>query len=208
MVTNSSSRLPSTKASLLADLRKGAEAAAWTLFVDLYTPVVYHYCRRRGLQDADSRDVTQHVMARVFWGISNFEYNPAIGRFRCWLGAIAAREIIRYRGRSTRPGRGAGGGEGDEIAARMIAPADSDWLEEFNAQVLRIALIRIRGRFDEATWQAFDLTWLGDVEADDATRRLGRTAAWIYKARFRVLKRLREEVTYLSEDAAALQRPT
>jgi hypothetical protein len=73
--------------------------------------------------------------------------------------------------------------------------------------VLATALARIRRRFDDRTWQAFDWTWIGNVEPQIAAQRLGQTAAWVYKARFRVLKRLRAEVQFISEDAAILHRP-
>ena len=60
--------------------------------------------------------------------------------------------------------------------------------------------------WDDATWEAFDLTWIRDIETQQAAGQLGKTAAWIYKARFRVLKRLRVEVEFLTEDAAVLHR--
>src|SRR3954452_17221321 len=83
-----SSKSPSTKGSLLARLRRGADAASWRLFVDLYTPLIYRFCRRRDLQDADAQDVTQKVMARVYRAISKFTYDAKRGHFRNWLGVI------------------------------------------------------------------------------------------------------------------------
>lgn len=198
---------PSTNKSLLARLRKRNDAEPWSLFVDLYTPLVYRYARRRGLQDADASDVAQKVIARVYRVLHKFEYDPERGRFRDWLGTITNREVISHHRREAR-GRGAGAGRGDSVARRVPSASEGDWLEEFNRHVLVTALERIRERFDEATWKAFDLTWLKSVETEDAARQLGKTAAWIYKARFRVLRRLREEVEFIADDAAALQRPT
>jgi RNA polymerase sigma factor (sigma-70 family) len=191
----------------LARLRKGKDAGAWRLFVELYTPLIYRFCHRRGLQDADAEEVTQAVMARVFLAIGKFAYDPERGRFRNWLGVIAIHEISRYRQRAARPGQGIGGGEGESLAERIPGPDESDWLEEFNSHVLKTALERIRHEFDEPTWQAFDWTWIGDVKPATAAKRLGKAVAWIYKARFRVLKRLRVEVEFLAEDAAILHRP-
>jgi hypothetical protein len=70
-----------------------------------------------------------------------------------------------------------------------------------------MALARVRGDFDEATWQAFDWTWMQSLTPQEAAERLGKTAAWVYRARFKVLKRLRAEVDFLTEDAALLIRP-
>ena len=191
----------------MARLRKGSDDGAWRLFVDLYTPLVFRFCHQRGLQDADADEVTQAVMARVFKAIGRFTYDPQRGRFRNWLGLIAAREIARHRARSARPGQGSGAGQGEYLAAQVAGTDDSDWLEQFNAHVLKIALQRIRHEFDEPTWQAFDSTWIGNVKPQAAAAQLERPVAWVYKARFSVLKRLRREVQFLTEDAASLHRP-
>ena len=77
---------PSTRYTLLRRIRITDDRAAWTSFVDLYSPLVYRYCLRRGLQDADARDVVQEVFIRVGRGIERFEHDPARGQFRAWLG--------------------------------------------------------------------------------------------------------------------------
>jgi RNA polymerase sigma factor (sigma-70 family) len=205
--TSGSQKPPSTKASLLARLRKGKDPSAWRLFVELYTPVIYRFCLRRGLQDADAEEVTQAVMVKVFLSIGRFAYDPARGRFRNWLGVIAIREIFGYRERTERPGKGSGGDQTESLAEQVIGPEEGDWLEEFNTHVLATALERIRQEFDHTTWQAFDWTWMGNVEPRSAAMRLDKAVGWIYKAKFRVLKRLREEVEFLAEDAASLHRP-
>src|SRR5436309_2947113 len=51
---------PATSLSLLARART-REAAAWERLVDLYAPLVYHWCRRCGLSAEDSADVFQEV---------------------------------------------------------------------------------------------------------------------------------------------------
>ena len=48
---------PLTRASLLLQIRDGANQAAWQEFVNLYGPVVYGFARKRGLQDADAADI-------------------------------------------------------------------------------------------------------------------------------------------------------
>jgi RNA polymerase sigma-70 factor (ECF subfamily) len=205
-VLNRASKTPSTKASLLARLRRGADAASWRLFVELYTPLIYRYCRRQELQEADAQDVTQKVMVRVYRAIGKFNYDAERGHFRNWLGVITAREISRHRQLELRPGQ-RGSQQSHDLAERTPGAVEGDWLEEFEAHVLAIALERIRGDFDESTWQAFDWTWLQAVKPHAAATRLNRPPEWVYKARFRVLKRLRAEVEFLAEDAANLQRP-
>jgi RNA polymerase sigma-70 factor (ECF subfamily) len=199
---------PSTRATLLIRLREETDTEAWSVFIDLYTPLVYRFCRSRGLQDADSRDVTQQVFAIVHQAMGKFEYDKARGRFRNWLGAVAAHEISRYQRKERRPGKGVGDGWGDEIAALASSAVDPAWIEEFNSYVFQQALTRIRPEFEEAVWQAFDLTWLQDVKPQAAAERIGKPSAWVYKARYKVIERLRQELEFLSSDAAAFHKPT
>ena len=56
---------PGTRASLLVRLRDPGDGIAWNRFVDLYTPLIYGFFRRHGLQDADAADLSQDVLARV-----------------------------------------------------------------------------------------------------------------------------------------------
>jgi RNA polymerase sigma-70 factor (ECF subfamily) len=198
---------PSTRITLLVRLRSAGDAEAWRTFVDLYLPLVYRYCRRRGLQDADSRDVSQQVLASVHRAIDKFEYDPQRGRFRNWLGTIALHEIGRHARRDRRPGKGGGEGAGDWIAEQASGPDDAAWMEEFNAHIFAAALDRVKPEFDDLTWQAFDATWLKDAKPRDAAVQLGKPAAWVYKARYKVLARLRSEIEFLTNDAAVFHKP-
>src|SRR5262245_5144607 len=86
-----SCRPPSTRASLLSRLRTGADVDSWRSFVDLYTPLIFRYSRRRGLQDADAQDVVQQVLTSIHRAIGHFQYDPSKGRFRQWLGLVTSR---------------------------------------------------------------------------------------------------------------------
>jgi RNA polymerase sigma-70 factor, ECF subfamily len=199
---------PSTRITLLTRLRSPSDAEAWRTFVDLYLPLVFRYCRRRGLQDADARDVSQQVLANIHRAIDTFIYDPQKGKFRNWLGTIATREVTRYQQRDRRPGKGGGDGLGDFVAGQESGEVDAAWQEEFNAHIFVVALERVKAEFDEATWKAFDVTWLHDVKPRQAARDLARPVAWIYKARFRVLERLKGEIEFLTNDAAIFHKPS
>ena len=197
-----------TRITLLVRLRSPADAEAWRTFVDLYLPLVFRYCRQRGLQDADARDVTQQVLANIHKAIDTFEYDPAKGRFRNWLGTVTLREILRFQHRDRRPGKGGGDGLGDSLAAQESGEVDAAWQEEFNAHIFAAAVDRIRPEFDEATWSAFDATWLADQKPQAVAQKLGKQPAWVYKARFRVLQRLRSEIEFMTNDSPVFHKPS
>ncbi len=189
-----------TRASLLIRLRDPADREAWRLFVETYTPMIYGYCRRRGLQASDVADVTQDVMTEVMRSIREFSYQPERGRFRDWLGMIARRKLIRFFDREGRAGKG-DGDAADELIRQVAAPeSDTMWTEAFQARILEVALGHTRPCFEDATWRAFERTWLDGREPAEVARELGVPVDSIYVSRSRVLKRLREEVMVLAED--------
>ena len=78
---------PATRRSLIVKLRDPADSAAWGEFVAIYEPLIYRLARRKGLQDADARDVCQEVFQAVARAIDRWE--PDRGSFRGWLSRIA-----------------------------------------------------------------------------------------------------------------------
>jgi RNA polymerase sigma-70 factor (ECF subfamily) len=185
-----------TRPSLLVRLRDAGDSASWQTFVDLYGPVLYRYARRRGLQDADATDVAQEVLAEVARCIRAFEYQPERGRFRDWLGTVLRRRLARFWEKHKR----GGAAEPAELEGLAAPPQDAEWTDEFNGQVLRVALERIRPHFEETTWAVFDLVWLKTQSAAAAAEALGLSIDVVYKAKSRVLKRLEAEVRLLAED--------
>jgi RNA polymerase sigma-70 factor (ECF subfamily) len=195
---------PSTHESLLIRVRDAQDDEAWRMFVDLYMPLVHRYSLRLGLQEADAHDATQEVFVLVSRAIRRFEYDPAKGRFRGWLGKIAWQTIRRQQKRNNRPDA-ALGKAGDESAYDGPEPegeVDPVWIEEFNTRICQAAIERIRPEFEAGAWRAFELTWIEDRAADEAAQELGRPKSWIYVNKFRVLKRLKEEVQFLTADVA------
>ena len=45
-----------TRASLLLRLRDAQDNAAWSQFVSIYTPLIFAFCRGRGLSETDGSD--------------------------------------------------------------------------------------------------------------------------------------------------------
>ncbi len=70
-----------TRATLLLRIRDLKDRTAWSEFVALYTPLLYSYALKAGLQDADAADVAQEAMCDVVRSIREFEYDPARDRF-------------------------------------------------------------------------------------------------------------------------------
>jgi RNA polymerase sigma-70 factor (ECF subfamily) len=189
-----------TRPSLLLRIRDPQDAKAWETFTTTYAPLVVGFCRRRGLQGADADDVTQEVFTRLSRTIRGFEYEPARGRFRDWLGTMVHNEICRFVNRHQRH-MGAGADvptvELEQPAASAIGP---EWEEHFHTHILACALDEIRSQFEPQTWLAFELVWLRDQPSAKVAADLNMDVAAVYVAKSRVLRRLREKLLELSDE--------
>lgn len=189
---------PTTSSRLLARMRDRQDGPSWSEFVRVYAPLVYRYCVRRGLQDADAQDVTQETLTDVARAIEAFQYDRRKGRFRGWLGAVVRHAIHRQNEKASRPGRGLGGDSHSFLLRIAGAPDDAGWADEFNAHVCRLALERVQSAVGEETWRAFQEVWLQDRKPAEVAREMNRAPEWVYRAKFRALSRLRREVAALA----------
>jgi RNA polymerase sigma-70 factor (ECF subfamily) len=183
--------MDTTSVSLLERVRNPADQEAWNRFVQLYSPLLFDWCRRSGLQLADAADLTQDVFATLFQKLPDFTYDRHKS-FRAWLRTVTLNHWRdRQRRIGTRPLPGAG-----QPLDSLKSPDQISALEEHEYQqnLLSRALQVMRADFEPATWQAF---WAHAVEGQPAAvvaAKLGLTLTAVYGAKFRVLNRLRQEL--------------
>ncbi len=72
---------PRTRESLILRLPTATDAAAWQEFAAIYEPLVYRFARRRGLQDADARELVQNVFVAVSRAVVDWRPNPTGASF-------------------------------------------------------------------------------------------------------------------------------
>lgn len=79
------------------------------------------------------------------------------------------------------------------------AQSDSRASNAERLEILRRALAILRPRFEKQTWSAFWRTSVDGCSPDDVAEELGVSRWSVYKARSRVLHRLRAELDGLEE---------
>lgn len=191
---------PTTRSTLLSQLRDADDSHAWSRFVDLYLPLIHRFARRRGLQDADARDVSQDVLLQVSRAIRTFEYNPGRGRFRSWLGLITHQRILRHRARANAAVCGLGDGQGDSLSTAVPSEVEGEWRDAFHAHVYRMARECVRQDTCPEMWRAFEMVWEDGCSPQRAAEVLERPPHWVYQARYRVLQRLKQCVMDFSAE--------
>jgi RNA polymerase sigma-70 factor (ECF subfamily) len=196
-----------TRLSLLFRLtRPGpSDEAAWKEFVDHYAPLIYRWCRKHRLQDSDCKDVTQQVLLKLAAHLPAFRYDPSKS-FRAWLRTLTYHAWVDFLSEQGRRSP-----ENIEAWQALASVESRDDLlkridEEFDLELLEVAIKRVQTRVEPATWEAFRLTAIEGIPASEVARRLEKQVATVYVSRSNVQKMLHEEVASLEAARGAEPR--
>jgi RNA polymerase sigma-70 factor (ECF subfamily) len=188
---------PGSASSTLLERVRLEQPEAWRRLVDLYGPLVYRWCRRCGLQPSDAADVVQEVFAAVSQHIGSFERRSGQGGFRAWLSTITRNKVHDFfRRRSTRA-TAQGGTDAYERLAQLPSPdaiAEATHSSDDQQLLSSRAIQLVQAEFEEHTWEAFRRTVLGGQKPAHIAEDLGISVNAVYKAKSRVLRRLRQEL--------------
>jgi RNA polymerase sigma-70 factor (ECF subfamily) len=171
-------------------LRQPEETAAWNRFVDLYTPLLFHWARQLRQQASDSADLVQDVLMILWQKLPEFEYDS--GRsFHAWLKTLF---LNRHRSRQRARGLVALEVVGDHQAAEsdggLVDPVDARYL-------IRQAFRLIEREFSPLYQQAFRAYVLEEKDSEVVAAELGITVVSVYAIKSRILRRLRQELQQL-----------
>lgn len=193
--------VPQTRPSLLIRIRDAHNHEAWTAFVQIYTPLIYDFCRRRDLQDADAADVAQEVMAAVASAIRRFDYDPQRGKFRNWLLAVVRSKFHNFKAQQQRQPELAGKTTLElKLDRDSMATEESEWEAQYYKRLFNWAAERIRSEFHESTWQAFWRTTIDERDGKEVAESLGLSVGAVYVAKSRVIARLKEEFQAVDQE--------
>ncbi len=179
-----------TPISLLERLQRPGESSAWDRLAELYTPLLYYWARRVGLQEADAADLVQEVFTVLVKKLPEFRYDQDRS-FRGWLRKIT---LNKWRERKRRAGGQSNAGA--EPLAELPGPdsAEALWEAEHRRHLTRRALEVMRSEFQPSSWKACWETVVSGRPAAEVAAELGLSVGAVRAAKFRVLHRLRQEL--------------
>jgi RNA polymerase sigma-70 factor (ECF subfamily) len=183
-----------TSLSLLERLRQPDQTEAWGRFVDLYTPFIYDWARRLGLQETDAADLVQEVFVLLLQKLPDFTYDRQ-GSFRGWLRTVTVNKWHELQRRRVATPVDAH----DPLLTELAGPenAEAFWEAEYRNQLVGRVLDLLRPEFQPATWTAFSECVLNGRPVAEVAREQGTSANAIYLAKSRVLRRMRRELAGL-----------
>lgn len=196
----------STASSLLLRA-KNREEQAWAAIVQIYGPLVYYWCRKASLQQADAADVVQDVFQGVSANLGSFE-RSSVGSFRGWLRVITRNKLADLIRRKTKQPLGIGGTTAHNQLQLSADPAiafpDESGASIDGCDLLHQALEILRSEIKDTTWRAFWLTTVASREPQAVATEMGIGVASVYQSKSRAIKRLREILNDLEAHSAAV----
>jgi RNA polymerase sigma factor (sigma-70 family) len=188
-----------TQPSLLLRVRNPDDQVAWQEFDAKYRGLILGYCRVRGLQPSDAEDVRQTVMLNLTRFLPQFEYQPAKGKFRYYLGRTVKNAIAQHFVRQK------GGDAALDTAVLATVPASGEdesdqlWEQEWVDHHYRLAMKTIRETFEPRSVQVFE-ELLSGQSPEEVAAVVGLNAAAVYKIKQRIRDRMKELIDQQVKD--------
>lgn len=195
MISENSSQI--TRSSLI---RRACsrDSGAWCEIVDLYGPLIAHWCRRCGLESHSAADCVQEVFASVAFSIEMFAPTRSSGSFRAWLWTITRNKVLDHLRKQSRhpqvPGGSTAAGVLLQIVDASTVPEQEPTGDEQLQSLIHRALQQVQNEFEQVTWRGFWRSVIDGVPTDMVAAELNVSPASIRQARSRVLRKLRQQL--------------
>ncbi len=191
---NSETSARSTQMSLIGQLHNWQDKRSWNEFYRKYHMLVYSVARKAGLSETEAWDAVQETFVTIARQSLKGVYDPAQGSFKSWLLHVAHWRINdQLRKRSPQH-------ENEGLSNMPTLDDhnfDSLWQREWQQNLLRAAITRIKQKVSPRQFQIFDFHVLQGMPTDEVARKLGVNPALIYLAKHRVGQQLRHEIENL-----------
>ncbi len=177
-----------TPVSLLQRLGQSPTPETWERFVRLYTPLLFYWARRLGMQEQDAADLVQDVLIVLVQKVPELQYD-ATRSFRGWVRMVLLNKWRDRRDRAPAPGQ-------LDSANVPAVPDEVEVLQEaeYRQYLTHRALRLMQSDFEPATWKACWETVVCGRAAAEVAAEVGLTVNAVYLARSRVLARLRRDL--------------
>ena len=195
-----------TSDSLLSGARK-YEPQSWVRIVNLYTPLIDYWIRKRGIKGHDVENLRQEVFIRLSKSIVNFHKSTSGGSFRGYLRTITE-NLVRsfYRKNDVKAAGGTGAlllmnqipGDQESVSSLFDAySGDQGPVNPFcsieNGILFRRIMNWIHGNCSKTHTDVFTRVVLENKPARDVARDLNISVGCVYQTKSRILSNIRKE---------------
>jgi RNA polymerase sigma-70 factor (ECF subfamily) len=196
-----------TRYSLLSRLENWDDQKSWKDFFDTYWRLIYSVALHAGLSEAEAQDVVQETIISVARDIQKFKRDRELGSFKGWLRNITrwriADQLRKRLPTDTAEDRGiesAPPADLDKLADPAASTLDALWEKEWEENLLKAAIDRVKHRVKEEHFQMFDLYAVKNWPVRKVARTLGVSIGQVYLAKHRVAGLIKKEVHQLQKN--------
>jgi RNA polymerase sigma-70 factor (ECF subfamily) len=180
-----------TITSSLLQQARARDAAAWDRLVEVYSPLIYNWCRRRGLTPEDCEDVGQQVFASLWSSLADYRHEHFLG----WLKTITENKIRDlWRRRAEEPTGEGGTSFQNRVNEWPESPDESAPSREEQVILQESVLDLVSSEFSTQALAAFRHLVIEEKDPADVAAKLGMTRNQVYLAKSRILRRLRDKL--------------
>ena len=177
-----------TSTTLLRRLER-SDDEAWAELVTRFRDPILRWGGERGLEDAKAQDLAQEALMTLVTQLREGRYERGKGRLGAWLFGIVKMTHLGSLSRK-RPASFSELGENEQEPDLPVE--DEGWERSWRRQLFALCLDRAKEEFSAEHVEAFVLTTLHELSANEAAERLGLSRNAVFVAKHRVVKRLRE----------------
>jgi RNA polymerase sigma-70 factor, ECF subfamily len=183
-----------TSLSLLERLKlAGPDGGDWQRLYEIYLPLIRSWLLRIPCLGHEADDLSQEVLVVLVRELPSFQRRRD-GSFRAWLRQITLNRIRAFQ----KPRRQwpLAGADIDQLLAQLENPTSElarQWDIDHDRHVVQKLLALVQVDFEPATWEAFAGFAIDGRPAARVAEELGISESAVMQAKFRVVKRLREE---------------
>jgi RNA polymerase sigma factor (sigma-70 family) len=195
-----------TRQTLIERLRNREDKETWRDFFDRYWKLIYGLALKSGLSHDEAEEVVQETMVTISNCLDDYRYQPEKCSFRSWIFHKAKWRIFDQV-RKRKPGLVQSGSDlesdPDRTATVEKVPDEESlkleqhWNEEWQKNLVDVAIDRVKGMVSDKQFQIFDLYVLKEWSPADVKRMLHVSMAQVYLAKHRVATLLKKEVKKL-----------
>ncbi len=165
---------------------------SWRLLVEFHAPLVYSWCRMKGLDAETARDVGQEVFIAVSRNLQRFDRKSPGGTLRGWIRSITKNKILDHWHKINAQPQAVGGSELLGIL-RDFPESDESSLENDATEksVLVQVLNYAKEHIQPIHWTVFWQLAVEEKSASEVADLNGLERAHVYVIKSRVLRQLR-----------------
>lgn len=198
-----------TRQSLIERLKDWDDKRSWDEFYQTYWRLIYSVATKAGLRPDEASEVVQETILTIAKQQTREDkgYDKDKGSFKNWLlGVTRWRIADQFRKRQrdqklvvTLPedDSSRGGGALERFADPGGSDVEKEWDAEWNRNLTRAALQRVKSKVSPKQYQIFDCYVVKEWETEKVQEHLDVSLTQVYLAKHRVGKLVKHEIETL-----------